>query len=138
MYYDKFDYLCTAKGVKPIDVSKATGISTATLSSWKNGKYTPKQDKLQKIADYFGVTIDFIMTESKREREARFDEIAKKLHDDFKHREALNITNDEWELLSAFRYLNKEGQKNALSYTIDLTWLEKYRQDKDGEGFIRF
>ncbi|MPN11830.1 hypothetical protein SDC9_159138 [bioreactor metagenome] len=32
------------------------------LSEWKKGSYTPKQDKLQKIADYFGVTVDYLMT----------------------------------------------------------------------------
>ena len=33
-----------------------------TLSDWKNGKTTPKQDKLLKIADYFGVSLDYLMT----------------------------------------------------------------------------
>lgn len=35
MYYEIFAKLCYESGVKPADVSKATGISTATLSSWK-------------------------------------------------------------------------------------------------------
>ena len=61
MYYENFDYLCTAKNVKPGQVSKATGVSTATLTSWKQGKYTPKPEKLQKIADFFGVSINFLM-----------------------------------------------------------------------------
>jgi transcriptional regulator with XRE-family HTH domain len=46
--------------VKPGRVSRETGISTATLTSWKQGKYTPKQDKLQKIADFFGVPLGVI------------------------------------------------------------------------------
>ena len=36
-------------------------MSQPTLSEWKKGTYTPKQDKLQKIADYFGVTLDYLM-----------------------------------------------------------------------------
>ena len=51
MYYENFERLCNLNNVIPGTVSKATGISTATLTSWKQGKYTPKQDKLQKIAD---------------------------------------------------------------------------------------
>lgn len=62
MYYENFEFLCKRDGVKPGNVSKATGISTATLTSWKQGKYTPKQDKLQLIADFFKVPIDFIFT----------------------------------------------------------------------------
>lgn len=61
MYYDNFERLLKEKGVKPSDVSKATKISTATLTNWKQGTYTPKSDKLQKIADYFGVNISVLM-----------------------------------------------------------------------------
>lgn len=67
MYYDNFEKLCIRNGVNPSKVSKATGISTATFTSWKQGKYTPKQDKLQLIADYFDVSVDFIMTGKKPE-----------------------------------------------------------------------
>lgn len=59
MYYAKFQELCELKGVRPASVSRATGISTATMTSWKQGKYTPKTDKLQKIAEYFGVSVDY-------------------------------------------------------------------------------
>ncbi|MBB6632796.1 helix-turn-helix domain-containing protein [Cohnella thailandensis] len=56
--YETFERLLREHKVTPYRVSKATGITTATLTSWKQGKYTPKQDKLQKIADYFGVGIE--------------------------------------------------------------------------------
>ncbi len=58
MGYDVFEKLCNSRGVTPYRVAKATGVSTSTLSSWKTGRYTPKQDKLQRIADYFGITVD--------------------------------------------------------------------------------
>lgn len=62
MYYENFEELCNKSNVKPSAVSKATGIHTATLTSWKQGKYTPKQDKLQLISDYFNVSVDYLMT----------------------------------------------------------------------------
>lgn len=62
MYYENFEELCKSTNVKPSAVSRATGIHTATLTSWKQGKYTPKQDKLQLIADYFNVSVDYLMT----------------------------------------------------------------------------
>lgn len=66
--YDIFEKLCEKFGVTPYRVCKATGITTATISNWKAGRYTPKQDKLQKIADYFGVTVEYLMTgEEKQE-----------------------------------------------------------------------
>lgn len=60
--YEIFEALLKERGVTPYKVSKETGISTATLSDWKNGRSTPKQDKLKKIADYFGVSLDYLMT----------------------------------------------------------------------------
>lgn len=56
--YAKYVELRDAKGCKDSDVSKATGIPQATFSEWKKGKGTPKVNKLIKIADFFGITLD--------------------------------------------------------------------------------
>lgn len=60
--YEIFAQLLEKYNVTPYKVSKETGIAQTTLSDWKRGRSTPKQDKLQKIADYFGVTVDYLMT----------------------------------------------------------------------------
>lgn len=60
--YEIFSNLLQKHGISAYKVSKETGVSQSTLSDWKRGISTPKQDKLQKIADYFGVTIDYLMT----------------------------------------------------------------------------
>lgn len=60
--YDIFERLLNERRVTAYRVAKETGVTTATLTNWKKGNYTPKQDKLQKIADYFGVTIEYLMT----------------------------------------------------------------------------
>lgn len=59
--YERFLELMKRKGVKSADVAKATGIHPSTFSDWKKGKSKPKTDKMQKIADYFGVSIDYLM-----------------------------------------------------------------------------
>lgn len=61
--YEKFAKLLAKSNKTAYQVSKDTGISTATLSSWKNGYYTPKTDKLQTLADYFGVDIKYFLEE---------------------------------------------------------------------------
>ena len=58
--YDRFELLLRESGITAYKVAKATGISTATLTSWKQGAYTPKNEKLQRIAAYFGVTLDWL------------------------------------------------------------------------------
>jgi transcriptional regulator with XRE-family HTH domain len=59
--YSIFESLLEKHGVTAYKVAKATGITTSTLTSWKQGKYVPKPDKLQKIADYFGVSLGYLM-----------------------------------------------------------------------------
>lgn len=60
--YEIFSELLQKHGVTPYKVSKETGVSQSTLSDWKRGVSTPKQDKLKKIADYFGVSLEYLMT----------------------------------------------------------------------------
>ena len=60
--YEIYQRLLDEKHLKNADISRATGISNMTLSDWKRGKTTPKQDKLQKIADYFGVSLEYLTT----------------------------------------------------------------------------
>lgn len=60
--YEIFEKLLKMHEITPYKVSKNTGIATSTFSDWKNGKSKPKQDKLQKIADYFKVPLEYLMT----------------------------------------------------------------------------
>ncbi|MBY9077158.1 helix-turn-helix transcriptional regulator [Paenibacillus sp. HN-1] len=62
--YEIFEKLLAQHGITAYRVAKDTGITTATFTSWKQGKYTPKREKLQKVADYFGVTLAYLMGES--------------------------------------------------------------------------
>lgn len=57
--YEKFEELLKKNNVTAYRVAKETGVTTATLTSWKQGKYTPKREKLQKIADYFNVGVEY-------------------------------------------------------------------------------
>ena len=56
--YAKYVKLRDNKGVNDSTVSKATGVERSTFTDWKNGRSAPKLEKLVKIADYFGVTLD--------------------------------------------------------------------------------
>ena len=104
--YEIFENLMKEHGVTAYKVSKETGIATSTLSDWKKGRSTPKQDKLQKIADFFNVTVDYLLTgnnEEKKERDysltikeqENIDAEAKKIIEDLtmsfsKNRDSLN------------------------------------------------
>lgn len=55
--YENFIKILKSKGLTSYKVCKGTGISGATLTSWKNGTYTPKLEKLILIADFLGVDV---------------------------------------------------------------------------------
>ena len=58
MSYETYAMLRDAAGLTDYQVAKLAGISRPTLSDWKNGRYTPKDDKRRKIAEVLGVSID--------------------------------------------------------------------------------
>lgn len=60
--YEIYQRLLDEKGLKNSDVSRGANVSNMTLSDWKRGKTTPKTDTMQKIADFLGVSVDYIMT----------------------------------------------------------------------------
>lgn len=63
--YSIYEKLLNEHKITSYKVSKDTGISTATLSDWKTGRSVPKLDKLKKLADYFGVTLNYLIGDSK-------------------------------------------------------------------------
>lgn len=60
--YEIFSKILEEKGLKVSDVCRATGISPSSLSDWKKGKYVLKEDKMQQIAEFLGVTSEYLKT----------------------------------------------------------------------------
>lgn len=60
--YSVFEQLLQKYNITPYKVAKEAGVTQTALSNWKSGRSTPTTKTLQKIADYFGVTIDYLMT----------------------------------------------------------------------------
>ena len=58
--YERFMQLLQEKNITPYRVSKETGVTQTTLSDWKTGRATPRTATLQKIADYFNVSLDWL------------------------------------------------------------------------------
>lgn len=62
--YERYEKILAEKGLTSYQVSKATGVSQAVLSSWKVKRSKPKFISLKKIADFLGVSIEYLMGES--------------------------------------------------------------------------
>lgn len=61
MFYDIFLDLCKRKGVSCHKAALDIGLSNATPTTWKKRGLTPKGDTLAKIADYFDVSVEYLL-----------------------------------------------------------------------------
>lgn len=60
MFWDIFVELCAEKSTTPNAVAKKLGLSSGSVTSWKNGAI-PRDTTLNKIAKYFGVTPEYLL-----------------------------------------------------------------------------
>lgn len=49
------------KGMGQVALAKEIGVSKGVISMWENGLREPTMSSLMLLADYFGVSIDFIV-----------------------------------------------------------------------------
>ncbi len=63
MFYDRFRELCERRGISCNRAAIEMGLSNATPTAWKKRGLTPKADTLALIANYFGVTTDYLLGE---------------------------------------------------------------------------
>ena len=61
MQYQIFEKLLKTHETTVYRVAKATGISSTTFTDWKKGRSMPKADKLKRVADYFGVSLEYML-----------------------------------------------------------------------------
>ena len=65
--YEVVEQLLQKLGVTTADVCKATGIGQSTMSNWKSRRNLISGKNAQLIADYFGVSVDYLMTGKEKE-----------------------------------------------------------------------
>lgn len=60
-FYKRLRDLCEKRGMTINELVKSLELSSGSPTAWKNG-VMPRQSTLTRIADYFGVTIDYLAT----------------------------------------------------------------------------
>lgn len=66
-FFTQLEKLCTDKGIKPAHIAQYLGLSSSVPTSWKNG-ITPNAENLVKIADYFSVSVDYLLEHEVKEK----------------------------------------------------------------------
>lgn len=92
MFWDVYTRLCAKDGKAPNVIAREVcGVkSTGTVTGWKNGA-TPRNNVLGQLSDYFGVSVDYLLTgEEQKEKptpseeselNARFDALLSQMTD---------------------------------------------------------
>ena len=63
--FERIENLRKNNGISQGKLEKELGFSNGSISKWKTSMPTP--DRLQKIANYFGVSIEYLMTGEEKE-----------------------------------------------------------------------
>lgn len=61
MQYEKIDQLLRENNITAYRMCKDLGLPTSSATAWKQGQYKPSLASLKKIADFFGVTVDYFL-----------------------------------------------------------------------------
>lgn len=80
MFWNNFYEMCHSIGKSPNALAKELNISSGAITSWKKGK-VPHHNTLIKIADYFGVTVDYLLRDKSATSQDTISEEKKELLD---------------------------------------------------------
>jgi len=69
--YERIESLRKSKGLSQGKLEKELGFSNGSVSKWRNSK--PTTERLQKVADFFKVSIEYLMTGKEAEREEKIN-----------------------------------------------------------------
>lgn len=81
------------RGITQAEFARDLGVSQQAVGGWEVNRSEPSFDTLKRIANYFGVTTDYLLDKEKQNV----------------------INNEENALLDGYRQLNADGQKLILT-----------------------
>ncbi len=117
--YQNFARLLKEHGITPYRVHKETGVAQSTLSDWKNGKSVPGVENLRKIAQYFGVTIDYLADVEPPNPQA--------------HGEGITFDDFTYAMYDESRGLNDENKKRLLDLARFFAQEQAREEKKNGK-----
>ena len=107
MFYDRLKELCATRDVPLTTLVKTLNMSSGNLSKWKKGN-VPKSDTVRALAEYFGVTSDYLLGNDTRKEKALT----------ILDKSALVLTSEEKWFILKLRKLDKEGRTMVESTLI--------------------
>ena len=96
MFWENFSKLCDENGTTPNAVATAVGFSNAICTKWKNGT-VPKGKTLNLLAEYFGVSVDYLLTGGNKKIPS-------------------GLTEEDWELFDLIKQVPPEFHESSKAF----------------------
>lgn len=122
-------YVLDRRGISRNKMQTDLGLSSATVYTWEKRGTTPKAETLQKIAEYLGVSQEYLLTGEESKRIITGSNIVGEISGTAAIGEgssisiapASDISEDEKELLRIFKKLDRRGQNDLmhLAYQVE-------------------
>lgn len=113
MFKKIFIKLCNKNNVAPTVVCQEIGLSNAAFSKWDDNSI-PRKTTLQKIADYFGVSVEYLL--GTEEADVQLEPIKEKSNPEIE-----GLDEYEKKLLNAFRQTTIDGKLRILNAVDEIT-----------------
>lgn len=121
MFYDVFLRLCASKNVSPSKAAEAIGLNRAAVAKWKNGA-TPSAVTAIKLADYFGVTTDYLLGKPDQK------EIPPAKPEGQEPSGQKTLSTEEKQHIKKYRLLNEAGKEKTDEYMEILLGNEDFKK----------
>lgn len=103
-------------------LSKNIGVSQSTIANWLNGVSTPNFTKLLKIADYFHVSVDYLLGRTDKAAEINSNNTVTGNNNIIGNGNTVgeNLSEQEKALFNIFKNLDVVKQAQLLAYAAEL------------------
>lgn len=121
MFYERLEAICSRNGITVSSLVKALGLSTSKVTAWKSGS-VPKGETLVKIADYFNVSVDYLLGRADTTREINSHNTIRGNNNIIGNGNNIceKPSEQETALLNIFKKLDVIRQAQLLSYAAEL------------------
>lgn len=129
---ERIFYLLERQGKRQSDLAKLLNVRPTTVCEWKSGKREPSGVHYEKIADYFGVSLDYLIA-GKEPRGAPIQQIIGNSNSHnfvtIAGENAINVSEYERELLTVCAGFDIRRKTALLTYAYDLE--KEIKQEKE-------
>lgn len=113
MFYDIYCDLCQKKGLTPSGAAAKIGFNRASITMWKNTGKAPKQDLLLRIAEYFDVSVDYLLEKAPAET----------------GRHKVDLSDVEYAFYGQFKELSDDDKETLM----DMVRVMRQRRNREGK-----